>query len=301
MSAAPLRLGIVGCGRLAELGYLPALHGIDGFRLAAVADPDPARRELVAGLSGTDPAVCADVEELVAANVDAVVVAGPVDTHVAAAAAVAAGGLPALVEKPPARDADGAVALVGLKPQPWIGFNRRFLQQAAIQSVSRRPEALEIELGISYRRSSWQPLGDLGDAWLDLGPHLADLALLLLGAEAATVAEAELEHERAVVVLEAERGSARLRCAIDAPYSEIVVVRSEGRVLASSATAGPVRALLGRIRAAEIPLVSSLREQLRAFAAAATGKESIQLASAEDGLRAMRIIDRAREAAGAQA
>ena len=42
---APVRIGLVGCGRLAELGYIPALARVHGAQLVAVADPDPIRRD----------------------------------------------------------------------------------------------------------------------------------------------------------------------------------------------------------------------------------------------------------------
>jgi len=49
MTDAPLRLGLVGCGRLAELGYAPAAAAARGVEIVAVADPDRDRRGLLAG------------------------------------------------------------------------------------------------------------------------------------------------------------------------------------------------------------------------------------------------------------
>src|SRR5207248_3840374 len=162
----PLRIGLVGCGRIAERGWVPALERSAAARLAAVADLDPARCVAVA------PGVPAyeDAEALVSAGgIDAVVVATPVGAHLADARAAA--GLPALVEKPPARDAAEARLLAGLDPPPRIGFNRRF------DPALRRPEGrLDLRLVLHYRRASWRPLQVRDEALLDLGPHAVDLA-----------------------------------------------------------------------------------------------------------------------------
>ena len=124
----PLRLGLAGCGRIAERGYLPALRRLPGVRLAAVADPVAARRARVGrGLPGF-----ASVEELVAAGgIDAVIVATPAERHVADARAVAAAGLHTLVEKPPALGAAVARALAELTPEPALGLDRRFDRRLA--------------------------------------------------------------------------------------------------------------------------------------------------------------------------
>ena len=77
-----LRIGLVGGGRLAELGYLPALHAAHGVRLAAVAEVDPGRRGRMAGLSGV-PAHRDAAALLAAGNVDALVIATPAGAHLA--------------------------------------------------------------------------------------------------------------------------------------------------------------------------------------------------------------------------
>src|SRR5947207_8154917 len=69
-----LRLGLVGCGRLAERGYVPAAELADGVRLAAVADPVAERCERVApGL----PRFASAAELLNAHAADLVVLATP--------------------------------------------------------------------------------------------------------------------------------------------------------------------------------------------------------------------------------
>ena len=157
MSSAPLRLGIVGCGRLAEHGYLPAIAGADGAEVVALADPVRARREFVASLCGSAPSLHADVEGLTAdQRVEAVIVASPPGEHLAAATAAARAGLTCLVEKPPGPDARSARDLAKLSPAPWIGFNRRFQQGLELLDQIPYRGELELDLELRYRRASWQ-------------------------------------------------------------------------------------------------------------------------------------------------
>jgi predicted dehydrogenase len=292
--SAPLRLGLVGCGRLAEAGYLPAIAGLPGVELAAVADPASERRGRIAQLSGTEPAQFESAEALAAAGVvDAAVIATPVASHLADTAALTAEGVPCLVEKPPAVGVEGAEALADLTPAPWVGFNRRFTHGARLLDAVPADGELELDLELRYRRASWRAV-EVGDpAILDLGAHLVDLALLLTGSDHARVRVAGCEHERAALEIETGRGIARISCATDLPHRERIVVRSGGRTVASSREGGPIAALTTRLPWREPPLVASLRAQLEAFARVVAGGDGGLLATAADGVATMRVIEAA--------
>ena len=149
-----LRVGLVGCGRLAERGYVPALKLAQGITLAALADPVLSRCDTVA--PGV-PAYTSAAALLAAAEVDAVVLATPAAAHVADATLAAEAGVPALVEKPPASDLAEAQALARLDPAPRIGFNRRFEPWLhALRERLRRDSALEIALEMQYAADSWR-------------------------------------------------------------------------------------------------------------------------------------------------
>ncbi|MDP1803717.1 MAG: Gfo/Idh/MocA family oxidoreductase, partial [Acidimicrobiales bacterium] len=154
-----LRIGIVGCGRLARQGYVPALAGMPALQVVAVADPDPVRRSLVAAAVGGSPAQLTSASELVAAGpIDAVLIASPVDQHVDDAAMASSAGLPALLEKPPARDAATASQLASLEVGPYLGFNRRFDPGARAARDARADLAsCTLDLALHYRRASWAP------------------------------------------------------------------------------------------------------------------------------------------------
>lgn len=298
--STPLRLGLVGCGRIAESGYLPAASATPAVAVAAVADPSASRRDALARACGATAFESA--AELVAAGgIDAVVVAGPAAEHLTHASLAAAAGLPCLVEKPPAPDASAAAALVALDPSPWIGFNRRFQQGTELLAKLPADGELELELELCYRRRSWGAHLVADEPLLDLGPHVVDLTLLLAG-PGATVRAASAGPERCALVLETSRGLALIRCATDRRHLERVVARRPGGVaIAKSTNGGLVSATFARFRRGAHPLVASLLAQLEAFAAAARGGDPGLLATAEQGALVMALIDEARaRAAGGE-
>ena len=290
--AEPLRLGLVGCGRIAEQGYLPALARSGSVRLVAVADPLVARRQLVApstaGFDGIEPL-------LASGGVDAVVIASPPASHVADATAAAAAGIPALVEKPPGRDLHEAEALAALDPSPRLAFNRRFdARWQAFERTLQQSVAKSVSLRLALSTGGWRPAGG-DDALLDLGVHLADLALRLAGA-VRSVRAAGLDPAHARLELEAERGVVELVLAHGRGYLERAEAVGIARLDASARTAR----LRDRLRRApDRPLPASLARQLDEFATAVRGGEAPDLATAADGVAVLRILDAARRSGAA--
>jgi predicted dehydrogenase len=289
---ARLALGLIGAGRLAEAGYLPAAALTKRVLFAAVADPDEGRRALV---SGGRLIEYPSAHELVAAGgLDGVVVASPPATHEEFARLAAIAGLPALVEKPPAPDLAGARRIADLDPAPSIAFNRRFSLGAGLQSTL--PDSGTIELEIRYRRFSWSPVMVRDPALLDLAPHVVDLALRSGLGTPVSVAATSSRPERVEIAIEGASGSARIRCATDRPHLERVVVRdAAGSVVGDARTGGLVRGAIARLRPAPHPLVASLAAQLDEFAAACAGEPAPTLATASDGVAVMEVIAAAAE------
>jgi myo-inositol 2-dehydrogenase / D-chiro-inositol 1-dehydrogenase len=297
-----VRLGIAVCGRLTERGYLPAAARVDAVRVTALADPDPARLEGAIDAAGRArcvlPRPYPDVAAMLrAGGLDAVVVAAPAEHHVPVARAIADAGLPALVEKPPAPGVAGARVLAALTPAPWIGFNRRFLQGAAVRTQVPAEGWLELDLALMFQRDAWAPHAARDDALLDAASHLVDLAAFLTGSRAIAVRDAEVSERRATFEVEVGRGRVRIACATDRRYGERVQVRDRGgRTVADWRLDGP-RARLGRVRGRPDPLAGSLGAQLTALAAAVRGADPRPLASAADGIAALQTLASARRSA----
>lgn len=306
----PARIGLVGCGRLATLGYAPALRAAGGVELVAVADPDHRRRaEVLAahgGLrAGRVMAFRSAADLLAGVEVDALVLATPAHQHGADARLAAEAGVRLLVEKPPAGDAGGARALAALDPAPWVGFNRRFDPGArAVRAAVPGAGDLDVDVSIVYRRRSWGAHVAHDDALLDLGPHLVDWVRWLTGAEVLDVWAEVVDPDLASLDLATTRGSASIWARADGIHHERIEVRRPGgETLARHTVGGPVGAVTGRLRRGPHPLVRSLTAQLEALGRALAGSAEPDLGTAADGVAVMAVIDAARasHAAGGDA
>jgi hypothetical protein len=272
---AEIRLGLIGCGVLAERGYLPALRRAQGVRLAAVADPVAKR---CAHVAPDVPAFASAAELLGARAADVLVLATPSRMHLADARLAAGAGVRVLVEKPPAPTVRDTEALAALTPLPCVGFNRRFEPELAeLRAAAHAAPSLDIRLLLERRRGSWPSHESADPLALDLGPHLVDLAFWLSGAEAERVTGSS-DGERMTMEIEFRdgRGRARVECGDGRRYRELVAVRGIG-----SARRGGLRSTFR-----ESPLVPSLVRQLEAFA-----RGHAQVATAVDGLRVMRALE----------
>lgn len=300
-----MRLGIAGCGRIVERGYLPAALAAEGVTIAAFADPSPARLDECLRLwreGGGEAEGFSDLTSLLAAEpIDLLVVAAPLDHHLALAAQAAAAGVRSLVEKPPAPDLAGAQRLAALDPEPVLAFNRRFLQGAELRDPVPAEGWIELDLELRFKQGAWGAHEVRDEALLDAGIHLIDLACHLSGAAPIAVRRARIEPRRASFELELSRGRARIECATDRRHRETVSVRDRsGKHLASWAWGGlPSR--LGGLTGRPDPLVRSLQRQLEALRDAAATDPA--LATAADGVAAMAVVEAARrsfELAGAE-
>lgn len=295
MTGATVSIGLVGCGRIAERGYVRALEQARGIRLAAVADPVASR---CANAAPGVPAFRSAAELVAAAAVDALVLATPAPAHLADARIASAAGLSVLIEKPPASTLQEARALAALTPAPWMAFNRRFEPALARLRATIPPhDPLELELDLRSRRRSWRPYERDDDVLLNLGPHPVDLVRWLTGAEPARV-RAQVGAARASIEIELAggRGRARVSCDAERPYREQVVVRAASRRVGRYSAGG----LTGAVRAAwraDHPLVSSLARQLEAFARAVRGGHDDPLAAVGDGIAVMATLTAARRSA----
>jgi predicted dehydrogenase len=128
MSAAKVRIGVIGCGVIAYWKHLRLLKSMPQVQLVAAADPDPSARERAKRLTGVE--VYGDAGELLArSDIDAVVICTPTHLHAELGIAAARARKHFYIEKPVATnsvDADrlsAAVREAGVAVA--VGFNRR--------------------------------------------------------------------------------------------------------------------------------------------------------------------------------
>jgi myo-inositol 2-dehydrogenase / D-chiro-inositol 1-dehydrogenase len=193
--AAPLRIGVIGAGRIGGL-HAELLGGeVDGIRLAGVCDPVAERAAALAERLAAPQASDA-VELIFDPGVDAVAICSSTDTHAALIEAAAAAGKPIFCEKPvaltlPLLDRLNAVVeAAGVVFQ--VGFNRRFdpshasVRDAVVEGAVGDPHLLRIT-----SRDPEPPPPEYirvsGGLFLDMTVHDFDLARFVVGSEVTEV------------------------------------------------------------------------------------------------------------------
>jgi predicted dehydrogenase len=202
-----IRVGLVGYGTAGAYFHAPLIHATPGLTLAAVVTRNPDRQAEVAGRYGA--AGVSDVRELWH-RCDLVVVASPNRTHVATAAAALAQGLPVVVDKPLARTAEEGRELVRLAKERGVMLtvfqNRRwdgdFRTVRRLAGEGRLGEVLRFESRFERWRpvpkGGWREAGgpeEVGGLLYDLGSHLVDQTVQLLGPVREVYCESDVRRE----------------------------------------------------------------------------------------------------------
>lgn len=190
-AAAPIRVGVLGVGRIGRMHAAMVAQDVPGLGLAAVHDADAERTASVARDLGVH-ASSSSRELMERPDVDAIAISSSTDTHVDLLVEAAATGKPLFLEKPISLDLAevdrglAAVAEAGAFLQ--LGLNRRFDPahrsiRAAVESgvvgalhlvriTSRDPEPPPLD----YVRVS-------GGIFLDMTVHDLDMARFVTGSE----------------------------------------------------------------------------------------------------------------------
>ncbi len=188
-AAAPLRVAVVGTGRIGAMHAELLAHDVPGAALAAVHDPDRASAARVGAQLGVE--AVADVDALLARDdVDAVAICSSTDTHADLMVVAAEAGKPIFVEKPVSLDLaelDRALAAVERAGVPLqVGFNRRFdpAHQAVHEAVASGAIGPPHIVRISSRDPHPPPLEYArrsGGIFLDMTIHDFDMARYVTG------------------------------------------------------------------------------------------------------------------------
>src|SRR5438105_2889143 len=107
-----LKLGLIGCGAIAEFAYLPASRHLEGATIVGVADKNISRARMLGRQYGITN--CVDDYRQLLGQVDGVVLALPHDLHAPVATEFLTAKTAVLVEKPLALTTSEAEQVVEL-------------------------------------------------------------------------------------------------------------------------------------------------------------------------------------------
>ena len=166
--SSPVRLALIGCGRIAQVAHLPAMEKADGVELIAVCDPSAVVAGEVARRFGVET-FCTDAADILAdRTVEGVVISAPDRFHFSIAKQALDAGKHVLVEKPLTSTSVEAAELVDLVDRTGL-----VLQVGAMKRHDQ---------GMQYaKRFITEHLGDLRsfNAWYRIGDRRAGIEATL--------------------------------------------------------------------------------------------------------------------------
>ncbi len=200
-----LRIGLMGCGKVAGYGHLPVIRESTSWDLVSIFEPDKERRTAAQERFGV-PNAFDDAEAFFESGIDAVTITSPAPSHRQNVRDAVRYGKPILCEKPLAMSEGEAEEMIRLTDDAGLmlftAFMRRFgpeeikirslIQEGAIGNVRSlrmvyiwnchgRYETDESGNRIEQRRREGRMLE--GGPLVDCGVHDIDLARWWLGSE----------------------------------------------------------------------------------------------------------------------
>ncbi|GGF97508.1 Gfo/Idh/MocA family protein [Paenibacillus aceti] len=190
------RIGIVGCGGIANGKHMPSLSKLDSVEMVAFCDIILERAEKAAAQYGTPEAkVYADYKEMLATEqLDIVHVLTPNDAHAEISIAALEAGHHVMCEKPMAKTAADARRMVDAAQRTGkkltIGYNNRFREDSLyMKRLCEQGELGDIYFAKAHairRRAvpTWGVFLDEekqgGGPLIDIGTHALDLTLWMM-------------------------------------------------------------------------------------------------------------------------
>ena len=190
-----IKIGIVGCGGIANNKHLPAIERNGNFEVAAFCDIIPERAEKAKEKFGTDYAkVFTDYKELVQEDLDAVYVLTPNKSHAKISIAAMRAGKHVMCEKPMAKTYAEAMEMVKVSEETGklltIGYQSRYRADSIyLKRACQNGDLGEIYFAKAHalRRRAVPTWGVFlneeeqgGGPLIDIGTHALDLTLWMM-------------------------------------------------------------------------------------------------------------------------
>ena len=193
--AKNLKYGIIGCGGIARMKYLPSISNLGDVDITAFFDILPERAEAMnRELNNGRAKVFTDYRDLLSGDLDAVCVLTPNNAHSEVTVAALKAGKNVICEKPMARNYEEAKAMIAARDESkkllTIGYQNRYRPD----SLFLKAECEKGTLGeIYYARATalrrravptWGIFLDAekqgGGPLIDIGTHALDLTLFMM-------------------------------------------------------------------------------------------------------------------------
>lgn len=323
----PIRVGVIGCGKIAESGHLPAYMRVPGVAVQAIADINKDRLKHVSDQFKIERCYT-HFEDLLQneTEINAVSICLPTYLHKDVAIACFEAGKHVLCEKPLALDTKEGNQMIrsagrhGVKL--YVGFCLRFSSvlkrlkswvQSAYLGHPLKVKTVNVFPRKMKRKSWYFDRAKGGGALFDMGPHAVDLLCWMFGH--AKVTSAKFEGYRGIPKLDIEstvdmafrdglEGQLHVSWR-DLPSQQIVEVQcTEGTfradLIKSTLRIRSRRRILGRYaNGFEMRVEQTLpclHDEIWHFMNSMVDSDSEEhLATGSDGLRALRIITSAYE------
>lgn len=267
-----VRVGVIGCGSIAQLTHFPSIAAVDGVTLVGVADTNAGRAKAAAARWGAPSAFTSHEQLLDTEGLDAVIIASPNAFHFEQAHAALQRGIHVYVEKPMTCTNAEAWALVREARERsltlTVGCNQRFwLQHEWAKQLIDQGVIGEVKFARSSLHETWHLYQDhvaasnyrvtaseaVSGTLFDQGSHRVDLVTWLVGGRpsrvvgvARNVADRHVADEPiddlAVVMIEMSNGAIGLMTSDK--FSPVVsniteIYGTEGTIFASSEAINP--------------------------------------------------------------
>src|SRR6478735_1088882 len=187
-----VRFGILGAGRIGKV-HAGTIANSSRASVAYVADAIP---DAAAALAASVGAQVASIDQILASDVEAILIATPTDTHADLIEQAARAGKAILCEKPVSLSVERIEACLPVVEKAgvplMIGFNRRFDPNfAAVQQRIKGGEIGEVELVTIISRDPAPPpvsyIERSGGLYRDMMIHDFDMARFLVGEDFVSV------------------------------------------------------------------------------------------------------------------
>ena len=211
MARKNLRIGLVGVGAAAQINHIPALKRMEGVEITALCDRDPEKAARVAQKFGIPRAHQRFDDLLADEEIDAVDLCTPNYLHSPMATAALEAGKHVLCERPLARSADEAAAMIKAAKKAdrvlMCAVQHRYRPDAMLlKKFVEKGDLGEIffaKAGWLRQRTEWdsdewrrQKRESGGGVVLDLGFQMLDLSLWMMGSPKVESVTASLHRQR---------------------------------------------------------------------------------------------------------